>query len=105
MSDQVHVDLGRLPGHAADHRSIAGQWQEWPLGSETFLADFRRTHGAVAEPLALALEEYQRARAHFASSHSDAHHQVSDAIMASFGSYRTEEGQSSRNLTETVRDL
>ena len=105
MSDQMHVDLARLPGHAADHRAIAGQWQQWPMGSEGFLAEFRRTHGVVAEPLALALEEYQLARTQFAASHSDAHHHVSDAIVASSGSYRTQEGQSSHSLTDTVRDL
>lgn len=105
MSEQLQVDLGRLPQHAADHQAIAGQWRDWPAGGESFLASFRQTHGVVAEPIARVLEAYQQQRVQFSGDQADMHQSVSDAITASLGAYRTREGDSSSRLTAPVQDL
>ncbi|WP_102144357.1 type VII secretion target [Mycobacterium hubeiense] len=105
MSDQLDVDLGRLPQHATDHQAIAAKWLEWPAGGESFLAAFRRTHGVVAEPVARVLEQYQQRRVQFGGAQADMNKTVSDAITTSLGTFRTMEADSSRRLTAPVQDL
>jgi hypothetical protein len=105
MSDQMQVDLGRLPQHAADHQAIAAQWQQWPAGGDIFLASLRQTHGVVAEPVARVLEEYQQRRVQFGGDQADMHQSVSDAITTSLGAFRAREANSSSQLTAPVQDL
>mgnify|MGYP001554094191 CR=1 FL=1 len=105
MSDQMDVDLGRLPQHAAEHQSIAAAWQEWPAVGESFLAALRRSHGVVAEPVAQVLEQYQQRRTTFAGDQADINQGVSDAITTSLGSFRTREADSSRALNAPVQGL
>lgn len=105
MSEQMDVDLGRLPQHASEHQSIAAAWQQWPAGADSFIAAIRQSHGVVAEPVVQVLEQYQQRRAAFASDQADMNQSVSDALTASLSSFRTREADSSRALNGPVQGL
>lgn len=105
MTDNLHVDLGRLPLHAAEHQGFAASWQAWPEGGEEFVASMRQTHGIVAEPLARFLATLQGQRRQFATDQSDAHQSVSDAITQSLAGFRRTEANSSDSITSAVRGL
>jgi transglutaminase/protease-like cytokinesis protein 3 len=105
MADQMDVNLGQLPQHAAEHQSIATAWQDWPTGGESFIATIRRSHGVVAEPIVAVLEQYQHQRTTFAGEQADINQGVSDAITATLSSYRTREAQSSHALNMPVQGM
>lgn len=105
MADNLHVDLGRLPLHAAEHQGFAANWQTWHEGGEEFVASLRQTHGIVAEPLARFMEALQRQRRQFGTDQSDAHQSVSDAITQSLAGFRETEANNTGNITRAVRGL
>lgn len=100
MAERLDVDLGYLPQLAAAHESVAGKWQDWPQGGDAFLNGMRDSHGAVAEPIARVLEQYQQRRVAHAADQSGAHQQVSEAITGSLKTFRTQEEQNSNRLSD-----
>lgn len=105
MAEYLDVHLGSLPQLAAAHESVAGKWQGWPQGGDAFLSDLRNSHGAVSEPIARVLEQYQQRRVAHAADQAGAHQQVSEAITASLKTFRTQEEQNADRLSApTVGD-
>lgn len=105
MTDQLEYDPSRMPVHAAEHHDVAQKWLRWPQGGESFLESFRRTHGAVAEPIAAALETLQARRVEFGAGQADAHRSVGDAITASLEAFNAREASNQRRLAAPVQEL
>jgi len=105
MAEHLDVDLGYLPQPAAAHQSVAGKWQEWPQGGDAFLSNMRDSHGAVAEPIARVLEQYQQLRVAHAADQSGSHQQVSEAITGSLKTFRMQEERNSERLSAPAQNL
>lgn len=105
MADHLEYDPGRMPLHAAEHHDVAQKWQRWPEGGDAFLESFRRTHGAVAEPIAQALETLQARRVEYGAGQADAHRSVGDAITASLASFTARDERNARRLSAPVQEL
>ena len=105
MAEHLDVDLSYLPQPAAAHESVAGKWQDWPQGGDAFLSELRDSHGAVSEPIARVLEQYQQRRVAHAADQSGAHQQVSEAITGSLKTFRKQEEQNSDRLSAPTQNL